>query len=236
MRKLDPKIIAAVIFVTALGLYFFFKPMSTKMNWTEPAKVYGLKDAISEKASNDLSLAQSTNGTVVSADDSRAQSNESPEEKATRFKTWLSTESKNLDQPHVDTKQKDLELKKMIENFSDQEKQIVLNTVHDTGRPVNERILSAYLLVLDQSQTSVEHLNAAAKKALPDFGPLNAHSEAEVRHGQELAMRYMAADELAKRAQTDPQALDSLKNLARSGESAEIRGYAQRLLGEISGK
>lgn len=232
MRKLDSRIIIAGIFILAAGLYYFYtqKP--------RPIDTYGspIEDSTSAEASKkdstaEISAAVSSDISVNSRDSSVTQTPTS--EKLQKLQTWLAAEAKNLDQPHVDTKQKDLELKKMIENFSDDEKKLVLNSSLDAKRPANERILSAYLLVLDQSQTSLGNLSDLASKALPDFGPVMAHSEAEIRRGQELAVRYMAIDELAKRAPNSPEALETLKNIVNSAESAEIRSYAQRVLKQI---
>lgn len=228
MRKLIPVIL---ILVVAGALYFFLGP-STKKTSNE--------SLTNESASNinstgpmgggaaTLSASQDQTPTAASA-----QSAQNSDPAVAKIQTWILTESKNLNQPHVDTKQKDLELKKMIENFSEAEKKIILNTAHDTNKTANERILAAYMMVLDQSQKSEENLLNLAQKALPDFGPVTAHSEAEIRRGQELAVRFMSVDELAKRASNNPEALEALKKLASSAESAEIRGYAQRLLKEI---
>lgn len=234
MRKLDPRLIIVVIFILAAGLYYFYRssaagPMDTYGKSVEEdsqneANKKSDNETIQNKVKSDASIAQ------ASSDNSGA---EPQTEKLQKLQAWLGNEAKNLDQPHVDTKQKDLELKKRIENFSDAEKKLVLATSIDSKRPANERILSAYMLVLDESQAGVPNLAGLANKALPDFGPVTAHSEAEIRRGQELAVRYMAVDELAKRASTQPEALETLKSIANSGESAEIRGYAQRVLKQI---
>ncbi len=231
MRKLDSKIIIVVLVFLAAGVYYYFS------RFPDSIDSYGssTEEIIQAKANkkNESNSSDSMDGVSVvgSADVSVAVA--PPSEKIQQLQTWLTNEAKNLDQPHVDTKQKDLELKKRIENFSEDEKKLVLESSLDIKRPANERILSTYLLVLDQSQSSLDNLSGVASKALPDFGPVTAHSESEIRRGQELAVRYMAIDELAKRAQNSSEAFDSLKNLVNSAESAEIRGYAQRVLEQI---
>lgn len=232
MRKLDFKVVVVVGLVLAVGGYFLLKKDSSSgSEGAGPMDTYGRPANQNEsvKGSNAQTL------TAVSADDTQvSMTAESQTENIQKFQNWLRTESKNLEQPHVDTRQKDLELKKIVENFSEAEKKIVIETAQDTKRAANERILAAYLLVLDQSKESLGHLGTLAQKALPDFGPVTAHSEAEIRRGQELAVRYMAIDELGKRAASNnPEAFETLKNLVNSGESAEIRGYAQRVMKEI---
>lgn len=230
MRKLNPKIIFLFVFIVALAVYFFpKKTATTDSNTPQAIDTYGaVPQEDNGVQSSEPKTTQTASGAVTGAPQTQPLS-----EAEQKLQVFIATEAKNLDQPHVDTKQKDLELKKRVENFSEDEKKLVLITAHDTHKAANERILAAYMLVLDQSQSSLENLNQLASKALPDFGSVTAHSEAEIRRGQELAVRYMAVDELAKRALNDPQALETLKGLANSGESAEIRGYAQRVLKQI---
>lgn len=230
MRKLDSKIIVVLVLVFSGALYFFMRsenalgpeeqkdssigPMTTEVK-NPTAGVVSTSEAVSSKE-------------AVLQDQTSTQPHDFES-----IQTWLNQESKNLDQPHVDTKQKDLELKNKVENFSDAEKKFILELAHNTQKSANERILAAYMLVLDQSRASFENLENMASKALPDFGPVNAHSEAEVRRGQELAVRYMAIDEFVKRASVSPEALESLKKLAGTAESAEVRDYARKKLQEI---
>lgn len=232
MRKLDSRIIIALVFVVAAGLYYFYvssKPIDTYGSMPEE-NVQIQEEKKSEEMQTESAAVGSASADATSA---AASGDSSQPENLQKIQTWMTTESKNLDQPHVDTKQKDLELKKMVENFSDSEKKFVLESAYDSKRPANERILAAYMMVLDQSQASVENLGTLASKALPDLGTVTAHSEAEIRRGQELAVRYMAIDELVKRAANDTQALETLRTLANSGESAEVRGYVQRVLKQI---
>lgn len=150
-----------------------------------------------------------------------------------KMQAWMAVEAPLLNEANVDTKQKDIELKKIVENLTSEQKKMVLSTALDSNQSANNRILSAYMLVLDQSQLSEDNLGQMAKKALPDFGPINPHSEAELRRGQELSVRYMAIDELAKRAASNTEALAELKKQAEQSESEEVRKYARRLLGQL---
>ena len=235
MRKLDSRIVIVIIFILAAGLYYFYSQTPRPLHTYGSSSEENTQDETNKKTDsvNEVATAGGVSGGVLASSSDATVVNAKVPEKLQKLQTWLAGEAKNLDQPHIDTKQKDLELKKMIENFSDDEKKLVLETSLDTKRPANERILSTYLLVLDQSQASLENLSGVASKALPDFGPVTAHSEAEIRRGQELAVRYMAIDELAKRAPNNPEALETLKNIVNSAESAEIRGYAQRVLKQI---
>lgn len=233
MRKLSLRIIFAVIFVVGAGLFYFFRKSPRPIDTYGETQTEVLQDQESKNDKDSESVQQNLPSSDQTVGLASTDSSIGVSEKTRRLQTWLAAESKNLEQPHVDTKQKDLELKKMIENFSEEEKKMVLQVSLDTQRPANERILSTYMLVLDQSSSSLENLKDVATKALPDFGPVTAHSEAEIRRGQEMAVRYMAVDELAKRAPNSPEALESLKKLANSAESAEIRGYAQRVLKQI---
>ncbi len=228
MRKLSSKpLIILFIFIAALVFFYLFKQtpateeQDTAHRREQEAVVAKAKFDV-HPASQDTTTASGPAGTPTGDDPS----------KTVVIQNWILAESKVMNQPHVDTKQKDLELKKTVENYSDEEKKVILSLALDTSKTANERILAAYMTVLDQSTASVENLGQLATKALPDFGPVTAHSEAEIRRGQELAVRYMAVDELGRRASTNPQALEELKKLVTTGESAEVRGYAQRILAE----
>ncbi len=229
MRQLTKYITALII---SVGLIYFF--------YNQKNKSQEIQNTTTQTKTNQTpQLSNQNSGPVVSADSTSANStssNFSEEQKdpaLIRFQNWIKIESQNLNQPHVDTKSKDLELKKLVENFSEKEKEIILQTALNIKYTANERILAAYLLVLDQSSASSDRLNLLAQKALPDFGPANPHTEAETRRGQELAVRYMAVDELFKRVQINPEAIETLQKLANNAESAEIRSYVQRKLKEI---
>lgn len=221
MRKL---ISVIAIFLVVGILYFFNKQSPTLSNDLNPESKtnHGSQSSPFPKKLNPNGLAN-TDATVAKAALATA-----PE-----LQKWILSESVKLNDPHVDTKQKELELKKLVENFSVIEKKVVLDTAVDIKRTANERILAIYILTLDLSAGSESNLSKIAQKALPDFGPVNAHSEAEIRRGQELAGRYMALDELAKRAKSSPEALELIKKLAGEAESAEVRSYAQRILKEM---
>jgi hypothetical protein len=196
----------------------------------------------SEKQSQPVEVSKETSARIESADVTTAsvaptgtteEGDAQSQMVVAKLQNWVLAESKNLNQPHVDTKQKDLELKKTIENLSDLEKKVILQISLDTRKTANERILAAYMLVLDQSQQSPDNLTELANKSLPEFGPVTAHSESEIRRGQELAVRYMAVDELFKRAPSNREAFDAVKKIAQTADSAEVRSYAQRKLDEI---
>jgi Fe-S-cluster formation regulator IscX/YfhJ len=234
MRQLasNKYFVVGFIFLCILGFYFF-SPFGTHTSLETKDQVAEETAAAKNepKGTGTITPTQVSSEARVSGDTSQASAT-APDGK-TEIQNWLATESKLLNETTVDRKQKDLDLKKKVENFSDAEKKILLEDAHDTTKTANERILAAYMLVLDQSQSSSENLIGLAKKAMPDFGPVTAHSEAEIRRGQELSVRYMALDELSRRAANDPSALDALKRLTTEGESAEIRGYAQRILKEM---
>lgn len=225
MRKLVPVIL---IFILVGVLYFFRGRSPTAPSQVESAKINSPTNNTNKTASKNLEK----QGNPVSSDPTSTVIQDANSAKL-QLTSWVLAESKNLNQIRVDTKQKDLELKNKVENFSDAEKATLTELALDISKTVNERILAAYMLKLDQSKTSEENLVKLGLKALPDFGPVTAHSEAEIRRGQELAVRYMAVDELAERASRSVEALGALKKLATEAESAEIRGYAQRKIKEI---
>jgi hypothetical protein len=228
MRKLAIPFTIISIFISVYLLFIKkIDPQAEKTILAQKNEIDNIKSSLATAlSSHDATVSQE-----VSVDQSH--STETTEIQKEKIQKWISVESKNLNQPHVDTAQKDIELKRLIESYSESDKKVIFDVALDTNRTANERILSTYMLVLDQSQQSINNLGNLAQKVLHDFGPTVAHSESEIRRGQELAVRYMAIDELRKRAKNDPLAVDALKKLAASAESAEIRNYAQRALSEI---
>lgn len=150
-----------------------------------------------------------------------------------QLKQWISSESKSMDSTNNDTSSKAIELKEKAQTLNDSQLETLRDLALDTKLPANNRIFSAYLISLSNSTNSLDYIFDVAKKDVTVDGALLPHSEAELKHGQELAIRYMQIEALFHRAKTDSNALDKLKLLALEAETAQIRSYAEKKIKEL---
>ena len=149
------------------------------------------------------------------------------------LKTWINTEARAMDSTANNTDEALVKIKAQARSISHGQLVELTQLALNPQQPANSRIFAAYLLNLSELPESQSAMFALAKSALPDTGPVVPHSEAEVKHGQELAIRYMQVDELFNRAKSDPDALDKLKALAGEADSERVRTYSQKKLQEL---
>lgn len=149
------------------------------------------------------------------------------------LKSWISNESKNLDLKDKSPK----ETEKRLQLFAGQLRQSQLDqlgaTVLNNSAAANERILSTYLLTLNDTDIASENLKKISLEKLNVQGDIKPHSADEVRRAQELSMKYMAIDELAKRAKKNLPDYNRLVSIAHSAPVREVRDYAERKLKNI---
>ncbi|MGZ3725358.1 MAG: hypothetical protein ACXWQQ_06145 [Pseudobdellovibrio sp.] len=150
-----------------------------------------------------------------------------------QLQQWVQSEAPKLDSTQVNTAEVEVRLKAMAQTMSPEQVKLFSQKAFTIGAPINERIFETYILTLNNAPESVDAQFEVAKKALPDVGPPIPHSEAELKHSQELAIRYMTVDELAGRAKTDSNALDKLKLLSSSADEELVRKYAARKLKDL---
>lgn len=150
-----------------------------------------------------------------------------------QLKKWVESEARPMNSTNHDTESKEVQLRGQAQTLSNEQLVTLKELAVNSHLPINDRILSAYLISLNLSDQSQEALFNVAKTAIPDFGAILPHSEAELRNSQELAIRYMQIDELFQRAKTDANAIDKLKLLAQEAESAQVRSYAQKKIKEL---
>ncbi|MEK6628498.1 MAG: hypothetical protein AABY53_07720 [Bdellovibrionota bacterium] len=164
-------------------------------------------------------------------DDSSAVSLQSMDTE--ELKKWISSESNSMNSVYNKTEEIQIKLKAQAQTLSPEQFETLKSLALYSGLPINERILSAYLITLSSAAPSLNSLYDIAKSEVPDVGPIVPHSEAELRHTQELAIRYMLIDELFERAKTDANAQDKLKLLVQTASSEQVRNYAQKKLQEL---
>lgn len=149
------------------------------------------------------------------------------------LKKWIEVESRAMNSTKNESDEQQIRLRAQAQALLPQQLAILKDLAVNSGEAINERILSAYMISLNPSAQSQEALFNVAGTAVPDLGPILPHSEAELKHTQELALRYMQVDELFQRAKTDANARDKLKLLVLEAHSAQVRSYAEKRLKEL---
>lgn len=155
------------------------------------------------------------------------------EMKSEELKKWVAIEARAMNSTNKETEIEQIKLQAQAQTLLPQQLAVLKDLAIDSRLPINDRIFSAYLIVLNQAEQSQVFLFNVAKAEVPDSGPMHPHSESEIKHTQELAIRYMQVDELFERAKTDTNALDKLKLLAQEAQSAQVRSYAEKKLKEL---
>ncbi len=144
-----------------------------------------------------------------------------------QFQDWLRTEAKSLDAPSVNSDKKSAEIGQFVKKLTPQQAKQLLVTARDPHAPAAEKILSTYLLVQGQDRSHVE-LEALITSPLPESGPREAHSEAEMLSVREKTLRIMAIDGMFSRAQKDPRLYADMARLISDIEDPFIRSYARQ--------
>lgn len=149
------------------------------------------------------------------------------------LENWVQAEARSMDSTNNNTDEVQLKIRALARTLTAPQLQKITQMALNLSLPADNRIFAAYLLNLTELPESNQAMMELAKTPLPDLGPILAHSEAEIKHGQELAIRYMQVDELFARAKTDTNARDNLSLLARQAESERVRSYAEKKLKEL---
>lgn len=150
-----------------------------------------------------------------------------------QLKYWVQDQAKSMNSVQNKTDEVQLRLKAQARTLTPDQLILLKDAATNFSLPINDRILSAYMISLNPTSESSEKLFEVAKTEVPDLGPIRPHTEAEIRHTQELAIRYMQIDELFQRAKIDANARDKLKLLSFEASSEQVRSYAKKRLQEL---
>ncbi|MBC7420346.1 MAG: hypothetical protein H7328_06415 [Bdellovibrio sp.] len=225
MRQLEPKkinkVLALLGFCILIGIFYFWNhQQATQLKADVVESVAPNSSKVNAVLSGDTTLAKVAVENVQKLDE-------------VQFRNWIQLESKSLNNSAVNTEEKQIQLKALAQNLTSAQNKKLIEVALDSDADANARILSIFLLTLGSRPENISLLLEAAKKEIPDLGPLNPHSAAELKRGQELALRMMAVDELFERARQNPEALQQLQRLSSEAGASEIRNYAQRKLKEL---
>jgi hypothetical protein len=225
-----------IILLVCLSSIYYFSDKNNE-NGSIQSKIVKVKEIISNSAKAVLSNNEATtNNQQASAD---LTNNTSTEEldfsklNQNQMNAWVDSESSIMNSTQIDTDNKMVQLRAQAQTLSLEQMQNLKNHTVSIEAAANSRILAAYLITLNLSNDSVVVLADLAINPLPNHGPSVPHSEAELKNTQELALRYMAIDELFIRAKTDNKAYAELKLISETANSAQVRNYAEKKLKEL---
>ncbi len=238
MRQLTSKLnkpVVAVLVMIIVGVFYFWNHQQTTHSPSSSDDVASFSAAAKD---NDKHAGAAALAHVADSSADNSAQKQMPAEAVqnlneNEFKTWVQSESKSLNNASVDADQKQIQMKALALSLKPAQFKTLTEISLDTEADVNARIFSAYLITQNSANENQQYLTGIAKKSLPDLGPINPHSVAEIKRGQELALRLMAIDELVLRAKTSPEALAQLQRLSSEAESSEVRRYVQRKLAEL---
>jgi hypothetical protein len=201
------------------------------MNQTiQQVKIMVNKVTLAKSASSDVSENQQNASNQGKLDEVDMGTDNLAVLNPTQLKTWVEQDSKSMNSVDHNTEEVAVRLKAQARTLLPEQLPLLSQMATDINFPANSRVLAAYVLTLTEQPQTIENMKDLASKALPDFGPVLPHSEAELRRTQELALRYMQVDEIAERAKTNANAMNELILLSKSAESEEVRAYALRKL------
>lgn len=147
--------------------------------------------------------------------------------------TWINQEAPRLDSTRNNTAETEVRLQALARTLTSIQTKALKSFAINSSLPINNRIMSAYILTLAPENVSSDMMVDIAQEGLPDHGPVLPHSEAELKRSQELAIRYMQVDELASRAKTNADDMNKLRLLSQTAVAPEVRDYASKRLKDI---
>ena len=226
--------ITFILLVIAFSFLYYLstkEDSTTVMNETiQQVKIMVNKVTLAKRLSDDGSESQQNLVIVGKSDEVDMGAENLAVLNPDQLKAWVEQDSKSMNSANHNTESVAVRLKAQARTLLPEQLPVLSQMATDTNFPANSRVLSAYVLTLTELPQTIENMKDLASKALPDFGAILPHSEAELRRGQELALRYMQVDEIAERAKTNADARNNLILLTKNAESEEVRAYALRKL------
>jgi len=193
-------------------------------------KMVNNSSIFNKKTSDEINNSLKTDLDKSLTDPTQSLQDLSPEE----FKSWMTKESNLMNSAYNNTEEKQIQLKAQAQSLKAPQIATLKEIAGNSDLPINDRILSVYMISLNSTEPSLQALYDGALLAIPELPPYGPHSESEIKGTQELVLRYMQIDELFQRAKTDSNAFDKLKLLVNTSSSEQVRSYAQKKIKELN--
>jgi hypothetical protein len=225
-----------ILLVSFTAFYYFSKPLNDNLSFDKTIgsvkNMFKNSTNVANLGAGDQLGSQNASNALAPNDVANPKAN-LQNFNLEQLQNWVKIEARRMDSTNNNSQEKLIELRAQAQTLAATQIKKLQELAINSELPINDRILSAYLISLNSSGLSQEALFDVAKTEIPDFGPILPHSEAELRHTQETAIRYMQVDELFQRAKKDTNALDKLKFLSQEAESAQVRSYAEKKYKEV---
>lgn len=146
------------------------------------------------------------------------------------LKQWIKDESASINSPKVNLKARDEELTEKVKSFSARQLAHLQKISEDKAAPMNERILSTYML--GKSDMSRQNLIDVASSATEQktFEP---HTEGEIKASSDRAIKLMAVDSIVASKDSVDNRLKALQDVINKSNDALVKQYAQKKLSEV---
>lgn len=220
-------VISTVLLILAFSAYWASKHkklQSTKPNTETEQLDKSPSSAVDAAAKNETDSAVEANESAAGRGWARGAG-----ETKESLRAWLAQESRVLDNPNLNSEEKQKEIARVAEQLNSEQASLLLTTALSDKAPAGQKILATYLLVQggEKSESELRQLIAAPLK---DHGPAEAHSHAEAAGIRDKSLRIMAIDGLFSRAQKDSKARASLAETVSVIQDPYIKSYAEKQL------
>ena len=146
-----------------------------------------------------------------------------------KFKSWFGEEAGLMKSTHLNSGEKEIELRQKAKTFSARHIQFLKNKITDHSSTQDEKILSTYLLSL---VGDIESLSEVASQSLK-VESAEPHSLQEIQNNQERARAIIAIDAIAESDRSLSVRIDELRKVVIKQNDITVKNYAQRKQSEL---
>ncbi len=146
-----------------------------------------------------------------------------------KFKSWFGEEAGLMKSTHLNSGEKEIELRQKAKTFSARHIQFLKNKITDQTSTQDEKILSTYLLSL---VGDIESLSEVASQSLK-VESAEPHSLQEIQNNQERARAIIAIDAIAESDRHLSVRIDELRKVINKQNDVTVKNYAQRKQSEL---
>ena len=146
-----------------------------------------------------------------------------------KFKSWFGEEAGLMKSTHLNSGEKEIELRQKAKTFSARHIQFLKNKITDQTATQDEKILSTYLLSL---VGDIESLSEVASQSLK-VESAEPHSLQEIQNNQERARAIIAIDAIAESGRPLGARIDELRKVINKQNDVTVKNYAQRKQSEL---
>lgn len=146
------------------------------------------------------------------------------------LKQWIREESTAVNSPKMNLKARDEELSEKVKSFGARQLAHLQKISQDEAAPMNERILSTYML--GKSELSRQNLIDLASSET-NHKMSAPHSESEIKANSDRAIKLMAVDSIVASADSVENRLKALQEIINKSNDSLVKEYAQKKTSEV---